>query len=111
MLKLHSTLCTGDLENKPPTGQCEFGAPGRDRPQVSSPKAPLPVVKGGPVCASSSSSMPAENNLFGKAGEDSSGKKMCCFWKLYNFKMQRINNLNTSFVAMSFAWPGKHQDC
>lgn len=86
MLKFHSTLCTGYHENKPPMGQCEFGAPGRDRPQLSFPKAPLPVVRGGPVCASSSSSMPAENNLFGKADEDSSGKKCAVFGRFITSK-------------------------
>lgn len=32
---------------------------------------------------------------------------MVAFWKLYNF----LQNGKDAVVAMSLAWPGKHQDC
>lgn len=89
----------------------EFPAPGMDRLQLSSLGAPLPVVRGVPVCASSPSSMPAEDKSFGKAGEDCSGRCVDFGSFITFFKMQRICDQKASFVAMSSAWPGKHQDC
>lgn len=89
--------------------QCEFPAPGTDRLQLSSPGASLPVARGVPICASSPSSMPAEDKSFGEAGEDCGGRRVG-FGSFINF-LQKAKDQKASFVAMSSAWPRKHQDC
>lgn len=77
-------------------GRCEFPAPGMDRLQLNSLGAPLPVARGVPICASSPSSMLAEDKLSGKAGEDCSGRAFGFGSFITFFKMQRIHDQQTS---------------
>lgn len=58
-----SSPAHSDSENSLPWGECDFPAPGTDRPQLSSLEVPLPVARGVPVCASSPSSMLVHQSL------------------------------------------------